>query len=59
MDKEMRDEIRLLEELLQAVLEEEGYKIPKNQYSDDGYVGFDVPLRSGNGKTVLITINWI
>lgn len=57
MNKEQKAEIKGIEELLIAVLEEEGYKIPFAKYADEKYVAFDLPLHSGS--KVLVEVRWL
>jgi len=57
VNKEQKAEIKGIEELLIAVLEEEGYKIPFAKYADEKYVAFNLPLHSGD--KVKVEISWL
>lgn len=57
-----KEEIKYIYKLLQNTLEEEGYIIPFNKYSDGNWKGFDVELRNnkfGNMRDDLfVKIEW-
>jgi hypothetical protein len=54
--EDRREEINCIYELLQATLEEEGYKLPKFTHADRGDKSFPIKLKNGVTQHDEVTI---